>query len=176
MTFLGALCFPLSREALYFLAFSHNSLEFMLSRHPRNASEFAGFVKRQGMKRFSMVEKFWHSKAELMWDLGRLPYLCTQLGLPEGWSVRVVGGRRRHGRGGRDREHRVGSTGSTPAPGPGIRRHRKYSRGVPTMLAGLPGPVSSPRASPVFKSSPQTLGDRGLEQGSLWVYEIRSWF
>ena len=29
VTFLDALCFPLSRKALYVLAFSHNSLEFM---------------------------------------------------------------------------------------------------------------------------------------------------
>lgn len=78
VTFLHALCFPLSRKALSFLAFSHNSLGFLTPNpHPRNAFELAGFVKSQGMKHFSMVEKFWHSKAELMWDLGRLPYLCT---------------------------------------------------------------------------------------------------
>lgn len=56
VTFLDALCFPLLRKALYFLAFSHNSLEFMplLPPHPPppQASEFAGFVKSQGVKHF----------------------------------------------------------------------------------------------------------------------------
>lgn len=36
------------------------------SPQPRNIFELTGFVKSQGMKHFSMVEKFWHSNAELM--------------------------------------------------------------------------------------------------------------
>lgn len=37
-----------------------------------------------------MVEEFWDYRAELMWDLGRLPYLCNELELSKGclsqWS------------------------------------------------------------------------------------------
>lgn len=55
VTFLDALCFPLSRKALYFLAFSHNSLGFMPllpPLPPQCTSEFAGFVKSQGVEHF----------------------------------------------------------------------------------------------------------------------------
>lgn len=78
VTFQGALLSPIPRKALSFFAFSLKSLGFLSPSTPTpNAFELNGFVKSQGMEPFSMVGEFWHYKAELTWDFGSLPHLCS---------------------------------------------------------------------------------------------------
>lgn len=78
VTFQGALLSPHPKKSPFFRP-SH--ITAWDSCHPTppppNAFELTEFVKSQGMEPFSMVEEFWHYKAELTWDFGSLPYLCS---------------------------------------------------------------------------------------------------